>query len=159
MQESFSSSQKGLPHRDLTLVRHMLYLYNGAMELMAPAGDLQSAYQALTHGADAVYLGLQDYSARRSATNFSIEELRRLKSYALEHGKAIYVTMNTIIKDDELAGVLQMLHHLALIAVDASSCRISGWPASSGPTSPRSGCTDPPSWQSIRSVESDICSR
>lgn len=118
MQESFSSSQKGLPHRDLTLVRHMLYLYNGAMELMAPAGDLQSAYQALTHGADAVYLGLQDYSARRSATNFSIEELRRLKSYALEHGKAIYVTMNTIIKDDELAGVLQMLHHLALIAVD-----------------------------------------
>jgi len=85
---------------------------------MAPAGDFQAAYQALEQGADAVYLGLQNYSARKSAKNFSEDELRRLRTYACERGRSIYITLNTIIRDDEISDIVEMLHILSLIKVD-----------------------------------------
>ncbi len=85
---------------------------------MAPAGDFQSAYQALTHGADAIYLGLRDYSARKSAKNVSLEELRRIIRFAHEHHKFVYLAMNTLIREDELSSLVALLHRIVLTAVD-----------------------------------------
>ncbi len=88
------------------------------MELMAPAGDLQSAYQALTHGADAIYLGLGDYSARKSAKNLSLDELRRVIQFAHEQEKFVYLAMNTLIRENELPDLIRLLHRVALTGVD-----------------------------------------
>ncbi len=71
-------------------------------ELLAPAGNFLSAFYAFSGGADAVYLGLKAFSARKSAANFSIDELRSLKTIALESQKKIFVTMNTILKEPEV---------------------------------------------------------
>lgn len=88
------------------------------MELMAPAGDVQSAYYALTHGADAVYLGLKEFSARKAARNLSIDQLRRVCGFAHASQKRVYVALNTIIRDDELSKLLEILDTLSLTSVD-----------------------------------------
>ncbi|MGN0814246.1 MAG: U32 family peptidase [Candidatus Coproplasma sp.] len=71
-------------------------------EILAPAGDRESAYAAINSGADAIYLGLTSFSARSSAKNFDIASLERLISYAHALGVKIYVAMNTLVKDGEL---------------------------------------------------------
>ncbi|MDA3835704.1 MAG: U32 family peptidase, partial [Spirochaetales bacterium] len=88
------------------------------MELMAPAGSFQSAVQAFEHGADAVYAGLQQFSARNAAVNFSFDELRRVKEYAHRRGKFLYIALNTVILDEELEKVLYALHQLTLLQTD-----------------------------------------
>ena len=88
-------------------------------EILAPAGDLSTAIRAYEAGAHAVYLGLKDFSARKGAVNFDFSELRRLKAYAKEHGKAFYVTLNTIIKEDELEAMHATLSELELIGPTA----------------------------------------
>ena len=85
---------------------------------MAPAGDFQSAYQALTHGADAVYLGLQEFSARKAAKNFSLDEVRRIVQFAHERGQAVYLAMNTLVKEAELTPLIELLHHVSLLGTD-----------------------------------------
>ena len=72
-------------------------------ELLAPAGDEASFYAAVHSGADAVYLGLTDFSARRSAANFSLENLKEHIDYAHALGVRVHVALNTLIKEDELA--------------------------------------------------------
>lgn len=72
-------------------------------EILAPAGDEKSAYAAIDAGADAIYLGLTAFSARSSATNFDTDALKKLLSYAHALGVKIYVAMNTLVKDSELA--------------------------------------------------------
>lgn len=71
-------------------------------EILAPAGDEESAYAAINAGADAVYLGLTDFSARSSAKNFNLSSLEKLIAYAHALGVKIYVAMNTLVKDDEV---------------------------------------------------------
>jgi putative protease len=88
------------------------------MEIMAPAGGFQSALQAFEHGADAVYFGLKEFSARAKAENFTIEQLRRLRSYADATGKRLYAALNTIIKDEELPGILHTVYELSLLGID-----------------------------------------
>ncbi|MBF0299634.1 MAG: U32 family peptidase [Oligoflexia bacterium] len=88
------------------------------IELLAPAGDLVTAVTAFNAGADSVYLGLKKFSARKSASNFTFKDLRRLKTYALEKNKKIYVTLNTIVKEDEINDLLTILEELKLISVD-----------------------------------------
>ncbi len=87
-------------------------------ELLAPAGSFEAAYYAFLAGADAVYLGLSDFSARKAARNFSLQELRVLRSLATEKGKRILVTMNTVIKENERQGVAELLFDLDTIGVD-----------------------------------------
>ncbi len=70
-------------------------------EILAPAGDLQSAIAALEAGADAVYLGLRRFSARAGAENFGTEELARVASFAHILGAKVYVALNTLVKDGE----------------------------------------------------------
>lgn len=72
-------------------------------ELLAPAGDAESFSAALRAGADAVYLGLRDFSARRGAVNFSLENLHEYTARAHVLGAKVYVALNTLVKDGELA--------------------------------------------------------
>lgn len=77
------------------------------VELLAPAGNEASLHAAVAAGADAVYLGLESFNARRGADNFTIETLRSACEYAHMRGVSIYVTMNTIILPGEVAEALE----------------------------------------------------
>ncbi|MCS7045530.1 MAG: U32 family peptidase [Gemmataceae bacterium] len=92
-----------------------------SVELLAPAGGLEAAYAALHFGADAIYLGLKKFSARAEAENFSLEEVREITAYAhgLEPRRRVFVAINTVIRQDELAEVIQALADLSAIGVDA----------------------------------------
>ena len=72
-----------------------------SVELLAPAGGLQSAKTALLAGANAVYLGLKEFSAREAAENFSVEELSEIARFAHVLGARVYVCLNTLVKDSE----------------------------------------------------------
>lgn len=73
-------------------------------EILAPAGDTAAFYAALDSGADAIYLGLKNFSARRSAANFSAEELQNCIARAHVLGAKVYVALNTLVKDGETEG-------------------------------------------------------
>lgn len=88
-------------------------------ELLSPAGDLESAYSAFYFGADAVYLGLRHFSARAEATNFSPEELDEITAYAHANGKKVYVTLNTLIREEEMALMVEQLSLCHRCRVDA----------------------------------------
>ncbi|MBN2616951.1 MAG: U32 family peptidase [Spirochaetales bacterium] len=88
-------------------------------EILSPAGDFNSAIHALNSGADAVYLGLESYSARARAKNFTIDEIRRLKTFTSENSKKIYVAINTVLKDEELKSLYPILQELEEIEIDA----------------------------------------
>lgn len=88
------------------------------MELALPAGSMQAALQAFKEGADAVYLGMKQFSARKSAMNFSFDELASLRRIADDQGKKIYVTVNTIVEDSELAQVLSTIRQVAFIGTE-----------------------------------------
>ncbi len=87
-------------------------------ELALPAGSLQAALVAFAEGADAVYLGMKSFSARKMATNFSFEELAKLRQAALSQDKKIYITVNTLIDDSQLAEAINTLKQLAFIGCD-----------------------------------------
>lgn len=89
-------------------------------ELLAPAGDWEAMVAAVQNGADAVYLGGRNFSARQQAANFDREELAKAVEYAHVRGVKIYVTVNTLIADEEMeaaAGFLRFLHNTGVDAV------------------------------------------
>ena len=88
-------------------------------EVLAPAGDADSMRAAVAAGADAVYFGLHGFNARARATNFDEEALRETLRYLHEHGAKGYVTLNTLVFDDELARVEAAVRLCADAAVDA----------------------------------------
>ena len=79
------------------------------VELLAPAGNLDCFYAALYGGADAVYLAMQKYGARAFSENFSEEDLLTALSFAHAHGKKIYMTCNTLLKQTELEDLIESL--------------------------------------------------
>ena len=88
------------------------------IELLAPAKNLETGIAAINHGADAVYIGAAQFGARQAAGN-SVEDIARLVEYAHLFGVKVYVTLNTIIYDDEVASVEQLMAELYKIGVDA----------------------------------------
>ena len=78
-------------------------------EILAPAGDKNSALAAINSGADAIYLGLKNFSARSSAENFDEIALNEIVRYAHAFNVKVYVAMNTLVKDSELNGFLSDL--------------------------------------------------
>ena len=88
------------------------------LELLAPARTTAIAREAILHGADAVYIGAPSHGARAKAGN-SIDDIRRLVEFATPFGVKIYVTVNTIIYDDELDAVEKMIWELYEAGVDA----------------------------------------
>ncbi len=87
-------------------------------ELALPAGNLETALVAFKEGADAVYFGLREFSARKGAVNFSLEDLSKIRRYALDNGKKIYVTVNTLLSDSDIERVLPLLDALAFYGND-----------------------------------------
>ena len=73
-------------------------------EILAPAGGENSAFAAINAGADAIYLGLDKFSARSSAENFNRENFIKICKYARAFGVKVYVALNTVVKDRELTG-------------------------------------------------------
>ena len=82
-----------------------------ALELLSPAKNLQCGISAIDHGADAVYIGANKYGARQSACN-SLEDIGRLCEYAHQFGAKVYVTVNTIIYDEELNDTIALCKDL-----------------------------------------------
>ena len=89
-----------------------------SLELLAPAKNLDCGIAAIDHGADAVYIGAPRFGARSAAGN-SLEDISRLCDYAHPFGVKVYVTVNTILYDDELDDTRQLLQDLQSIGVDA----------------------------------------
>ena len=92
---------------------------NKKIEILAPAGNFESVLSAVKSGADAIYLGLKDFSARKEAENFSFQELKETTSYCHIRGVKVYVTMNTLIFDDELENALTAVKNACLCNIDA----------------------------------------
>src|SRR5581483_9410622 len=92
-----------------------------SVELLAPAGGPEAAYAAFHFGAEAVYLGLKKFSARAEAENFTLEELDEVVAYAhsLTPRRRVFVAVNTVIRQDELAELVETLAALADLGVDA----------------------------------------
>ena len=88
------------------------------LELLAPARDADIGIEAINHGADAVYIGGPAFGARDKAPN-SIEDLARLVAHAHRYHARIYVTLNTILRDDELEGARRQAWDLYNAGVDA----------------------------------------
>ena len=89
------------------------------VEILAPAGSFEAAVAAFEGGADAVYLGLSDFSARKAAKNFSREEFLSLKTLADRSGKKIFAALNTVIKEDEIESAVDCARFLYDAGVDA----------------------------------------
>ena len=88
-------------------------------ELLAPAGDIESAYAALYYGADALYLGLKNFSARATATNFDEDQLNEITAYAHHLKRKVYITINTILQQNELPDLVKSLDLCSKCRVDA----------------------------------------
>ena len=89
------------------------------LELLAPAGSMESITAAVQNGADAVYFGYGDFNARRNAKNFSAEEAAAAVSYCHLRGCKVHLTLNTLLTDRELAGAAEVAAHASAIGVDA----------------------------------------
>ena len=99
------------------------------IELLAPAKNLETGIEAIKHGADAVYIGGPNFGARSGACN-SLKDIQELCSYAQFYGVKVYVTLNTILFDNELEEVRHLIYQLydagvnALIVQDLSLCQM-----------------------------------
>lgn len=88
------------------------------LELLSPARDAEIGIEAVNHGADAVYIGGPGFGARASAGN-PIEDIERLVAHAHRFGSKIFVTLNTILRDDELEPARRMAWQVHEAGVDA----------------------------------------
>ena len=88
------------------------------IELALPAGSLSGALTAFENGADAVYFGLKDFSARKGAVNFSEEDLSKIRRYSLERGKKTYITINTLIDDESMKALIDTLDMVKFYGTD-----------------------------------------
>lgn len=87
-------------------------------ELLAPAGNMEALKAAISNGCDAIYLGMQKFGARAYSSNFDLELLKEAVTYAHLRNVKIYVTMNTIIFENEVEEMKEQMHELNEIGVD-----------------------------------------
>ena len=88
------------------------------IELLAPAKNMECGIEAINHGADAVYIGAPKFGARAAASN-SLADIAALVAHAHLYNVRIYVTVNTILKEEELAETEKMIWDLYRAGVDA----------------------------------------
>lgn len=89
------------------------------MELLAPAGNVRALRAAVRAGADAVYLGLEAFNARRGADNFTVPQLKEACDYAHLRGVRVYVTLNTVVLPSEVAFALECARQAYRAGADA----------------------------------------
>jgi putative protease len=87
-------------------------------ELLAPGGSFLSAYYAFQAGADGVYLGMKEFSARKAAANFTPAQLRRLLGIARQRGGRVYLALNTVVREQELLRAAESLHLAQELGLD-----------------------------------------
>lgn len=87
-------------------------------ELLAPAGNIEAFKAAVSNGCDAVYLGMQKFGARAYSTNFDWETLAEVVRYAHLRDVKIFVTMNTVVYEEEMEDMKDQLHRLNEVGVD-----------------------------------------
>ena len=88
-------------------------------EILAPAGSPQALIAAVRSGADAVYLGIKNLNARRSAENFDDEQLREAVAYCHKHNVKVHLTLNTLVSDGELEKAQEAVQLACEAGVDA----------------------------------------
>lgn len=89
------------------------------IEILAPAGSMESLYAAINKGADAVYLGGNKFSARAYASNFDNDNMIKAVDYAHCYGVKVYITLNTVLKENEVEEAVKYVGFLYDIGVDA----------------------------------------
>ena len=87
-------------------------------EILSPVGSWEMLEAAVKSGADAVYLGAKDFSARRNAQNFTVDELKKAVEYCHIRGVKVYLTLNILIKDTELEDAFELAKSAYNIGVD-----------------------------------------
>lgn len=87
-------------------------------ELLAPAGSLEAFKAGFDAGADAFYLGYREFNARQRAKNFTEEELHLAADYAHQYGKKLYITLNTLVFNREIEGLVRLTELLRDIEAD-----------------------------------------
>lgn len=88
-------------------------------ELLAPIGGVESFYAAIENGANAVYVGGKQFSARQFAKNLDNNQLKEIVEYAKLRNVKVYVTVNTLVKNKELDRFILYIHELSTIGIDA----------------------------------------
>ena len=89
------------------------------MELLAPAGGREALVAAVQNGADAVYLGSGAFNARRTADNFDGDALGEAVAYCHARGVKVYVTLNTMVRQDEMSALEETINHIYMSGADA----------------------------------------
>lgn len=88
-------------------------------ELLAPAGSLEKLKTAVRYGADAVYLGGEEFSLRSAGDNFSVEDIKRGIDFARENGKKAYVAINAIMRNDDIDRIGGFINDIYLAGADS----------------------------------------
>ncbi len=88
-------------------------------ELLLPAGNAESFNAAVEGGADAVYMGVRKFNARGRAANFTLEQLQSVLKIAGDQNKRVYLTLNTVVKNEEIPELMELLSVLAQTKVAA----------------------------------------
>ena len=88
------------------------------IELLSPAGSPEAVIAAVQNGADAVYMGMGDFNARRGAKNFTDEELEKAVRYCRVRGCKVYVTLNTLVSDREMESAVEAARLASGLGVD-----------------------------------------
>ena len=89
------------------------------LEVLAPAGNPECFLSALHNGADAIYLGLSSFNARMKAQNFTTENIREYVSLAHTFGTKVYITINTLLCDEDFSELIELVKALTIAKVDA----------------------------------------
>lgn len=90
-----------------------------SLEILAPCGSMESLAAAVRCGANAVYLGTKELNARRNANNFSFDELAQAVEYCHQRNVRVYLTVNTLVGDDEMKTAYQTVYDALKCGVDA----------------------------------------
>ncbi|WP_350455172.1 U32 family peptidase [Slackia heliotrinireducens] len=107
-----------------------------SLELLAPAGDMTCLHAAVLAGAQAVYLGLGEFNARRGADNFTLENLGEACDFAHLHGTRVFLTVNVVILPDETERALDLVRQAWLRGIDAVIVQDLGLASEIGRTMP-----------------------
>lgn len=100
-------------------LRHLVWYTKDMLELLAPAGDMSALKSAINSGANAVYLGLDSFNARMRAQNFNADNIGEVVAYAHFYGVKVYVTINTILQNDEFNELILLVKAAVDAKVDA----------------------------------------
>ena len=92
---------------------------NNKAELLAPAGNLKKLKYAIEYGADAVYIGGEEFSLRVAADNFTLDEIAEGIEYAHSRGKKVYITANIIPHNDDLKDFPSFIKEVSSMGADA----------------------------------------